>query len=417
MADATDKYIGARIAERRDDRHLTQQGLAMLANVSKSLVSKVECGQKPATPEFIAACARALGVAPAELLGQPYLDEMRKDQVDILINPIREALSLHNLGHDPSVRPRSLDEISSDRDRVCGLVHKTDLKAAAIELPALMVEAVSVAHESDDPRAWAILVGLDRVAFNVTSKLGFHDLSVVAASRAEYAAERAQDPLIAAMPLSMQAIACLRSGDFSTGKRLEVLGFRCMEDADPGLERDAAMGRRCLSSALIEARMGNMSEAESYFKEAERYASRTGDVTPERWLHSDPPAEISRDRIGYKARGIHWYVFGPTNVGVHRVSSLADRNNYGKAIAEASKLHIPQNWPVIRAGQFYVDVARSYLWTGKDDAAFRSLLQASKLAPQQTRYHPQVKETVIHLRRRERTRRGSLAHFAEWVGV
>ncbi|MFG3316955.1 hypothetical protein ACGF3J_02790 [Streptomyces sp. NPDC048171] len=37
---------------------MTQQGLAMRAHLSKA-----ECGQKPASPALVAACARALGVS------------------------------------------------------------------------------------------------------------------------------------------------------------------------------------------------------------------------------------------------------------------------------------------------------------------------------------------------------------------
>ncbi|WP_317259537.1 MULTISPECIES: helix-turn-helix domain-containing protein [Streptomyces] len=41
------EHTGARIAHIRRQRALTQKGLAMRANVSKSLLSKVECGQRP----------------------------------------------------------------------------------------------------------------------------------------------------------------------------------------------------------------------------------------------------------------------------------------------------------------------------------------------------------------------------------
>lgn len=418
MPDTTDRYIGARIAERRADRDLTQQGLAIRAHVSVSLLSKVECGQKPASPEFVAACARALGVTPADLIGQPYIGELRRDRVDQLIQPIREALNVHNIGHDPPVRPRSLGELSNERDRICTLIHETDLRTAAVELPALLREAVSVAHESNEPRAWALLVGFDRVAFNVTSKLGFHDLSLVAANCGEFAADRSDDPALVAMTRDVHAIACLRSGEFDTGKRLVALSARCLEDAREGIEREAAAGKLHLTSAILEVRSGNKSEAEHHFDLAERHAQQTGEATPERWLRAGPQAEpVPNDPIGFRDRGVHWVVFGPTNVAAHRIGALADHNEHAEALRIGQTLRIPKNWPPMRAGQIHIDMARSRLWTRQDDAAFRSLLQAQKVAPQQTRYHPQVRETVVQLRKRERSKRGSLTHFAEWVGV
>ncbi|MEY2231454.1 helix-turn-helix domain-containing protein [Streptomyces sp. BF23-19] len=61
------KHAGARIARIRKQRGLTQQGLAKRAHLSKSLLSKVECGQKPASPALVAACARALDVSTSDL--------------------------------------------------------------------------------------------------------------------------------------------------------------------------------------------------------------------------------------------------------------------------------------------------------------------------------------------------------------
>ncbi|WP_418952530.1 hypothetical protein [Streptomyces albireticuli] len=43
----------------------------MRAHVSKSLLSKVECGQRPASPELVAACARGLGLCPPICWGSP----------------------------------------------------------------------------------------------------------------------------------------------------------------------------------------------------------------------------------------------------------------------------------------------------------------------------------------------------------
>ncbi|MET9918128.1 helix-turn-helix domain-containing protein [Streptomyces sp. NPDC006435] len=92
MSQSTEEHTGARIARIRKQRGLTQQELAMRAHVSKSLLSKVECGQKPASPALVAACARALGVSTSDLLGQPYAEELRRDRMDALIQPIREGL-------------------------------------------------------------------------------------------------------------------------------------------------------------------------------------------------------------------------------------------------------------------------------------------------------------------------------------
>lgn len=64
--------VRARTARARKLARLTQPELAHKANVSVSLLRKVEQGSRPASPAFIAAVARELGVNIEDLTGQPY---------------------------------------------------------------------------------------------------------------------------------------------------------------------------------------------------------------------------------------------------------------------------------------------------------------------------------------------------------
>ncbi|MGC9539867.1 hypothetical protein [Streptomyces sp. UG1] len=50
------------------------------------MLTKVERGVLPASPSVIGALARVLSVPVTELTGQPYLEELRQDQLDGLIN-------------------------------------------------------------------------------------------------------------------------------------------------------------------------------------------------------------------------------------------------------------------------------------------------------------------------------------------
>ena len=108
MPQSIEEHTGARIARARKRRHLSQRELADLSHVSYSTLTKVEQGRIPASPSVIGALARALSVPTTELTGQPYLEELQQDQLDGLINPIREALNVYDLGPDPDVAPRGL---------------------------------------------------------------------------------------------------------------------------------------------------------------------------------------------------------------------------------------------------------------------------------------------------------------------
>ena len=63
----TDGGVAARLAEARKLAGLTQLQLAQRANLSVSLVRKVERGSVPASPTFIASTARALGLMVTDL--------------------------------------------------------------------------------------------------------------------------------------------------------------------------------------------------------------------------------------------------------------------------------------------------------------------------------------------------------------
>src|SRR5579871_1895445 len=70
MAEST--QMGARLRAVRRLHGLTQQELADLAKVSKSLISKVEQGTRPGSWELAIAVARAVRVDAAALLGEVH---------------------------------------------------------------------------------------------------------------------------------------------------------------------------------------------------------------------------------------------------------------------------------------------------------------------------------------------------------
>ena len=88
-----------------------------------------------------------------------------------------------------------------------------------------------------------------------------------------------------------------------------------------------------------------------------------------------------------------------------------------EAVRRASSLHDFTGVTPNRVSHHYIDLARGQLYAGDRHAALDSLLTARKLAPQQTRYHPQVRETVRMLARLERRRTDPLAAFTSWLGL
>ncbi len=394
MPPHTIEHTGARIAHVRKVRRLTQRELADLSHVSYSTLTKVEQGVLPASPAVIGALARALSVPVTELTGQPYLEELRQDQLDGLINPIREALNIYDLGPDPDVIPRPVEELEAHAEKLCAMVRATNIKQVASDLPGLIHEATTTAHTAPEDRSWRLLASTYRTAYDVTTKLGFPDLCTVALDRMDWAAQRASDPVLGGMRQYLRALAYLRASDYRTGKRLVRLGMATLEQAEPGRVTDVLTGQLHLGAAVLAGRDKDKDTSEGHLAEAERVANRTG------------PAEK-----------VHWLSFGPTNVGVHRVSVLAELDLYPEAVHSAQEISIPDGWPPSRLAHHHAEVARAQMWTGRTDTAFKSLLKARKLAPQQTRYHPTVRETYAGLEAAKRRMPDTFSNYGSWLGV
>ncbi|MEY9949916.1 helix-turn-helix domain-containing protein [Kitasatospora sp. GAS1066B] len=394
MANPDPDSVGARIAAFRKVRHFTQRGLADRANISYSLMFKIEQGDKPASPPVLATLARALSVSVADLTGQPYLDALCQDQLDGLIQPIREALDLFDLGADADLPIRSIQQLTADADRMCGLIRGGDLRTVAAELAGLIAEITSAAYTAPDDRLWQALASTYRSAYDIAHKLGFHDLSALALDRMAWASERASDAVSASTRQYLRSLAYLRAGQYRTGMRIAEAGRQLATQAADGLEREAVTGQLHLGSAVLAARAGQRDEAEQQLAAADRIANKVGEIHRVRWL-----------------------TFGPTNVSVHRTSALIDQCLYLEALQVASTITVPTDWPASRTARHHAEIARALLWTNKHDAAFQNLLRARELAPQQSRHSPTVRETMFAIVRARRTVPDSITGFAAWLGI
>ncbi len=350
MPPHSEEHTGARIAHVRKTRRLTQRELAALSNVSYSTVTKVEQGVMPPSPSVVGALARALSVPVSDLNGQPYFDELRQDQLDGLINPIREALNIYDLGPDPDVTPRALAALEEHADQLCAQVRATNIKQVATELPGLIHEATTAAHTSGSARSWQLLASTYRTAYDVTTKLGFPDLCTVALDRMDWAAQRASDPVLGAC-----ANTCApwpTSGPATTRRASGWSASACPSWNRPNL------------GASLTSLPGNCIW--------EPPCSPAGTRTRTR-PRSTSPSGASRSAPGLPK--VHWLSFGPTNVGAHRVSVLAELDLYPDAVRQAEDMVIAGDWPPSRLAHHHAEVARAQMWTGQTEAAFKSLLK------------------------------------------
>lgn len=389
-----DEHTGTRIADQRKLAGLTQRGLAGRIPYSYSLLHQVEAGHKNASPDLVSAVARALRIDVTALTGQPYVTELQQDRLAELIRPIRESLDLYDLGADPDLRPRSTPELITAADDLCRQVRATQLNKAATALPAVIAELTTAAHRNPTTELWRSLASTYRTAHDITVKLGYFDLSSIALARMDWAAQRASDPLLAAVRQYMRALVYFREGEHTIGLRLIAAGQSLIGNADETVESLAVAGQLHLGATVIAARAQDKTTVKTHLAEARRLADHTGE-----------------------AGHVHWLSFGPTNVQLHEVSADVELRHYGKAVTDAAAVTMPNSWPLSRRAHFYVDKARAEMEIGRTESALEDLVTARKMAPQQTRYHPGARETIKGLVHKRRTTPDTLDSMAAWIGL
>ncbi|HVB46736.1 MAG TPA: hypothetical protein VNF47_29055 [Streptosporangiaceae bacterium] len=145
-------------------------------------------------------------------------------------------------------------------------------------------------------------------------------------------------------------------------------------------------------------------------------AAKTGGAGYARdaWEHVDAARRVA-ERMG-SDRSDYGLAFGPSNVAQHEVAVAVELEDGAEAVRRARSVRLGRGVPAVRLGHHYIDVGRGYAMTGDHAGSLRCLQEARRVAPQQTRHHPMVRETVLSIASACRGRE-ELSLFASWLGV
>ena len=400
MAQATDGRpggVGARIHELRALRDYSLRELAQRAHVSKSMLSDVERGQRQPSEQVIAAVAKALKVSVPVIHGQPFIEQLRKDQLDQLIAPLSNALDDWDIPPAGDVPPpRPLSEIEATINRVYRLRSQGRFGDLARMLPGTLAElsyAVLDARPGTERERFCWLQSEAALGgFSVAYKLGYLDLARLALARMAAAAAQSGDPRQVAVERLKRAQLSANGPAIEMGLRLVTRALEDLDD-DGSAPTRAVRGGLMLKGVQLHALVGRGDDSDTWLEEAHGLARDLGET----------------DHYGM--------VFGPTNVGQHGVAAAGDRDEHGLALERAEDVHPPKGYSPLRAGQFLVDRARSQALMARPEDSLESLQEARKVTPQQTRYHPTTRETVGTLLRARPRPSQELREYALWSGV
>lgn len=386
--------IGTRIATQRKIAGLTQVQFAQRSNYALSTVRAVEQGREPASAAFTSAAARVLKVEPEELTGAPYRETIELDGPLEGMSDLRTVLTEGR--YVGALEPTALDELSDEMDRINAAYRNDKGRLALALLPTLIRQLHGAVREAstdeDRGRAYSLLSAAYVTAERLCRRFGFLQLCTPAIDQLEWVSDQASDRLYVAQAKVKRARVLMYLGATDVSLSLVEQGLDdIVGDGEPAV---AVRGYAHLAGAISAARGQRPDVARTHIAEAWNLAQHM-------------PGES--DAYGT--------LFGAGNVGIHACAVELESGEPQRAAAEGSSLRLPAGIAPPRAGHHWQDTARAWLLSGRPTEALSALNRARKVAPQQTRLHPSVRETLQGIAEAERRKTDSLASFAGWVGM
>lgn len=394
--------IGVSIAMRRKIASLTQRELAEAAHIGVGSLRKIEQGERLPTKAVIASIAAALRITVEEINGQPYRGHHpSQERVHAPIEGIREAVSRWNLGPGWYTQPRPLPALAREIQFATRLREAARYTRLGEMLPQLIEELTAAYHlraGREQTRAATLLAHAYYMAHFIAYRLGYPDLDAQLQDRLMWAAGQTGDPLLVSLGEWTRASAVgyrrCRHGEAirlldGAAERLAAGG---VDDRDP--RQVTVAGSLVLQQANFAAMAGDADGAAHYLGEARRLAGA-----------------LSADRVHYHL------TFGPAQVAIHEVSIELELRRPGSAASLARQVRLPASLPRTRTGSHHVHAARAFADVGDRNGALVALLEARRVAPQQTRFQPQARDTAVALAGRYRVVPRELRALLNWLGV
>ncbi|QLY31306.1 helix-turn-helix domain-containing protein [Nocardia huaxiensis] len=390
MAEST---LGARVAELRRRRGLSQKELGAAIRRSESWVSQVERDVLPVERlSVLQRLADVLGVAVRDLrpeAAEPMAAHRGEGPRggSVVFEQLRLLLTGHpaldQLFGDAADRESAdaLPELRQRVDLVWQLANESRLIEVGSSLLGLIPELEQAARTTSGkrPEALTLLSRAYQVAATAFTRQEEVDAAWVAADRALSAAEESGDPLSVVAGTYRMAQAFLRLQRLEQAEqaaRVSVAALTPQVEDKEGECRPEVLslyGSLQLMLAVIAATDGNRAAARAGLSAAREAAERLGEG------RNDFDTE-----------------FGPTGVAVHAVAVAVELGDAGEALDTARTVQASVLSPE-RQARFLVDVARAHAQRRQAQEALEALLNAERLTPELVHTDHRAREVVRDL--------------------
>lgn len=395
MAEST---LGARVAELRRRRGLSQKELGAAIRRSESWVSQVERDVLPVERlSVLQRLADVLGVAVRDLrpeAAEPMaVDRTGSDRVG---SAVFEQLRLMLTGH-PALEQLFGDETGREPVEVPNLRERVDLawqlahESRLVEVGSSLLELIpdleqaartTATRQEDTAALRQEVLGLLSRAYQAAATAFTRqeevDAAWVAADRALAAAEGSGDPLSVVAGTYRMAQAFLRLQRFEQAEQAArssaaALAPLVADEQQCAPEVLSLYGSLQLMLAVIAATDGNRAHARAGLTAARTAAERIGEG------RNDFDTE-----------------FGPTSVAVHAVAVAVELGDAGEALDIARTVDASTLSPE-RQARFLVDVARAHAQRRQANQALEALVAAERLTPELVHTHHRAREVMRDL--------------------
>ena len=368
----TSATMGQTLRQIRRARGKSLATIAGLAGISTSYLSRLESGDRALDRRsLIVALANALEVAPSEIT-QTAITTAGELEEDRSLNAVRLALLSISMGQ-PGGQVVPLEVLGQRVTRILTVQRDCDYALVGAELPALIRDLHTTLGAGREGRDLLRLVVITHIQ-GTQAWLGdigaSLDLAWHAVTLAQHAAERLDEPLYGAVTAFGTAFGLIGAGGFD-------LAARTLTSADPGTETSEGMqvsGMLTLTSSLVMAAQGNGGERYAALDHAADLAVRTGDGNA------------------------MWFGFGPSNVGVWRMSVALEAGEHAEAAKIAETVN-PEALPSpTRVSAYYREYGRALARLPKQrDAAVMMLRRAELISPARIHRHPFMRSVLAEL--------------------
>jgi transcriptional regulator with XRE-family HTH domain len=382
------RVFGARVADLREQRGLTQKQLAAEIGRTASWLSQVERGIQPVNRlDVLRLLADGLGVSVQELRADAPVQAPVEERAAELPNDLDQARLVIS-GHPvPEVvlgsagpSPVNVEELQRAVDRVWELTHANEFAELSSMLGPLVPRierAARTAPPEERGRLWGLLSRTYQALAAAFVRQDEADAAWVAADRAIRAAEDSGNPLdvFASVIRLSQAFVRLKhldQAEHAATTALNALERHYRETAGEP-EALSVIGALHLALALIHARAGDRTRARQEMHRAREVAARLGE-----------------DRNDFNLE------FGPTNVEIQAVSIAVELGDAGEAIEVGTELDT-SSLSLERRARLKMDLGRAYAQRRQVGEALGALLEAEALSPDLIHTHVAARDTIRDL--------------------